>query len=90
MACNSNFFISRAERRAEAGLATQPFAITPRTVCRMLLVSRAVMSCMSQESLLETETARLLKAKSHASKTRENLDELLKAYRIDTQLEAER
>lgn len=44
----------------------------------------------SQESLLETETARLLKAKSHASKTRENLEELLKAYHIDSRLEAER
>eukprot|EP00903_Cladosiphon_okamuranus_P017842 g16420.t1 len=45
---------------------------------------------LEQESLLATETARLLKAKSHASKTRENLEELLKAYRIDSQLEAER
>lgn len=43
-----------------------------------------------QESLLETETARLLEGKAHASKTRQILEELIKAYFFDKHLQAER
>ncbi|CAN0071015.1 unnamed protein product, partial [Ectocarpus sp. 12 AP-2014] len=57
-------------------------------------ISRAgkqrLMIDLEQENLLESETARLLKEKEHASKCRENLQELLKAYHIDAQLGAER
>ncbi|CBN79673.1 hypothetical protein Esi_0322_0013 [Ectocarpus siliculosus] len=80
-------FIRQHYRRHAAHLASKAGWLSDQ-------ISRAgkqrLMIDLEQENLLESETARLLKENEHASKCRENLQELLKAYHIDAQLGAER